>query len=76
MSDTAKDAIVVTGMGAVTPLGIGVDTYWENLINGQCGIGPITRFDTSDQAVRIAAEVHAFSPEAVMGKKRPHRRIG
>ena len=52
--------LVITGMGAVTPLGIGVDAYWQNLISGRCGIGPITRFDARDLPVRIAGEVRDF----------------
>jgi 3-oxoacyl-[acyl-carrier-protein] synthase II len=55
-----REKIVVTGMGAVTPIGIGVDSYWAHLIAGDCGVGPITRFDPSDLAVRIAAEVKEF----------------
>lgn len=55
-----KDRLVITGMGAVTPIGIGVDQYWENLVSGVCGIGPIERFDTSALPVRIAAEVRDF----------------
>ena len=55
--------IVITGMGAVTPIGIGVRAYWENLISGKSGIGPITRFDTTDFPVKLAAEVKDFTPE-------------
>ena len=63
MKDTA---LVITGMGAVTPIGIGVPAYWKNLVNGACGVGPITRFDASDMAVRIAAEVRDFDPAAML----------
>ena len=52
--------IVVTGMGAVTPIGIGVDTYWKNLTSGVSGIAPITHFDASQLAVRFAGEVKDF----------------
>lgn len=58
--------LVITGMGAVTPIGIGVQTYWHNLLAGVCGIGTISRFDTSELPVRIAAEVRDFDPNAVM----------
>ncbi|MBO4368822.1 MAG: beta-ketoacyl-ACP synthase II [Desulfovibrio sp.] len=58
------DSLIITGMGAVTPLGIGVSTYWDNLIHGHCGVGEITRFDASPLPVRIAAEVKGFDPEA------------
>ncbi len=58
-----KEKIVVTGMGAVTPVGIGVESYWENLIAGACGVSRISSFDASDLAVQIAAEVKGFHPE-------------
>ena len=61
-----RERIVITGMGAVTPIGIGVEAYWENLIRGVCGVGPISRFDASDLAVQIAAEVKDFHPERVL----------
>ena len=56
--------VVITGMGAVTPVGIGVDTFFDNLTKGVCGVGPITRFDTKDYKVKLAAEVKDFDPEA------------
>ena len=49
--------VVVTGLGLVTPLGSDVETSWRNLIAGKSGIGPITRFDTSDHKAKIAGEV-------------------
>jgi len=49
--------VVVTGLGLVTPLGSDVETVWSNLIAGKSGIGPITRFDTSDHKAKIAGEV-------------------
>jgi 3-oxoacyl-[acyl-carrier-protein] synthase II len=58
-----KRRVVVTGIGLITPLGIGTEQTWNALINGQSGIGPITRFDASDQASQIAAEVKGFNPE-------------
>ena len=54
--------VVVTGMGAVTPVGNHLEEYWESLVNGVCGIGPITRFDTSEKKVKLAAEVKNFDP--------------
>lgn len=63
MKDTA---LVITGMGAVTPIGVGVPAYWKNLVNGACGVGPITRFDASAMSVRIAAEVRDFDPAAML----------
>ncbi len=60
--------LVITGMGAVTPIGIGVEAFWQNLIAGECGIGPITRFDASSLPVRIAAEVKMFDPAKYLPK--------
>lgn len=61
--------VVVTGMGAVTPIGIGVEQYWNNLIKGRCGVGAITQFDPGNLAVRIAAEVKDFHVGEYMPKK-------
>src|ERR1035437_4407729 len=54
--------VVITGLGAVTPLGHQVDTFWANLIAGQCGIARIARFDPSQFDCQIAAEVKNFDP--------------
>jgi len=64
-----KRRVVVTGIGLITPLGIGTEQTWNALINGQSGIGPITRFDASDQASQIAAEVKGFNSEEWFEKK-------
>jgi 3-oxoacyl-[acyl-carrier-protein] synthase II len=56
-------------MGAITPIGNSVDEYWNNLVQGKCGVGPITRFDTSELPVKIAAEVKDFEAEKFMPKK-------
>ncbi len=58
-----KRRVVVTGVGLVTPLGIGTEKTWQGLLNGRSGIGPITRFDASAHAAQIAAEVKDFEPE-------------
>lgn len=50
-------------MGAVTPIGGDIASFWAGLCQGQCGVGPITRFDTRDYKVRVAAEVKDFAPE-------------
>ncbi len=63
-----KEPIVITGMGAVTPIGIGVNTYWHNLISGACGIGPIAQCDCEALPVKVAAEVRDFSPETALPK--------
>lgn len=64
-----REKIVVTGMGAVTPIGIGVEEYWNNLTAGKSGVGAITRFDAGALAVRIAAEVRDFKPENHLPRK-------
>lgn len=60
--------IVVTGMGAVTPVGIGVEEYWNNLIAGKSGIDIIKTFDPSELAVQVAGEVKNFNPSDYMPK--------
>ena len=61
--------IVITGMGAVTPIGIGVDKYWENLIAGVSGIDTLTRVDTERLNVKVGAEVKNFDASEYMSKK-------
>ena len=56
----AKRKVVVTGLGALTSLGNDVDTMFQNVIDGKCGIGPVTAFDTEHSAVKIASEVKDF----------------
>ena len=56
--------VVITGAGVVSPVGSGAAAFFENLTEGVCGIGPITRFDTEGFKVRLAAEVKDFDPEA------------
>ena len=60
--------LVITGMGALTPIGIGVSAYWEALVSGHCGINRITRFDASNLPVQIAAELKGFDPAEHMPK--------
>ncbi len=55
--------VVVTGVGLVTALGTGLEKNWQALMEGRSGIGPITRFDASDFAARIAGEVRDFNSE-------------
>ena len=71
-SDPSRRA-VVTGLGAVTPIGNDQPTFWRNLIAGVSGVGPITRFDATGFDVRIAAEVKDFDPETVMDRKMARR---
>ena len=60
--------VVVTGMGCVTPLGNDLPTTWNNLVAGKNGIGPITKFDTTDFKAKLAAEVRDFDPKLYMEK--------
>lgn len=64
-----KRRVVVTGLGVVSPLGNTVPTTWQALISGKSGVGQITRFDASDFATHIAAEVKDFNPELAMDAK-------
>jgi len=57
-----RTRVAVTGLGAITPLAIGIDELWEGLMAGRSGIGPITCFDASKHDVKIAGEVHDFDP--------------
>ena len=61
--------VVVTGVGLLTPLGIGTETSWEGLRTGRSGIGPITQFDAAAFACRIAGEVKGFDPAQYIEKK-------
>jgi len=63
----------VTGLGAITPLGIGLDAYWEGLKEGRSGVGPITLFDASRYTTRFAAEVEDFNPEEFIERKEARR---
>ncbi|HNS97376.1 MAG TPA: beta-ketoacyl synthase N-terminal-like domain-containing protein, partial [Polyangiaceae bacterium] len=68
--DTARERIVVTGLGMVTPCGTGVTETWDNLLAGRSGIGLITAFDASEFAVRIAGEVKDWDPSVHIPKKK------
>ena len=61
--------MVVTGVGLVSPVGVGTQANWEALLAGRSGIGPITRFDASQHACRIAGEVRGFDPLQFIDKK-------
>jgi 3-oxoacyl-[acyl-carrier-protein] synthase II len=65
--------VVVTGLGPVTPVGVGIDAFWDALVAGRSGIGRIQRWDPSDLPVQIAGEVKEFSPEAWMTPKEVKR---
>ncbi|HPX60908.1 MAG TPA: beta-ketoacyl-ACP synthase II [Deltaproteobacteria bacterium] len=61
--------VVITGIGAVSPLGTGNDKNWDALVNGRSGVGLITRFDATDMPVKIAGEVSDFNAEQFIDKK-------
>jgi 3-oxoacyl-[acyl-carrier-protein] synthase II len=64
-----KRRVVITGLGLLTPLGIGNEASWDRLLSGQSGVGPITRFDAGDYASKIAGEVRGFNEEDFIPKK-------
>lgn len=65
--------VVITGMGGVTPIGNNVNEFWENIKKGTIGIDEITKFDTTDHKVKLAAEVKNFDPADYMDKKEARR---
>ena len=70
---TERRRVVVTGMGLVTPLGIGTEKTWHALVNGQSGIGPITHFDAKDHSTKFAGEVKDFKVEEWIDRKDARR---
>jgi 3-oxoacyl-[acyl-carrier-protein] synthase II len=69
----ARKRVVVTGLGAVTPIGNTAEDFWRRCLAGESGAGPITAFDASLFATRIAAEVKDFKPEELIGRKEARR---
>ena len=65
--------VVITGLGAVTPVGLTAAESWQAVRSGVCGIGPITQFDASSQKVSLAAEVKGFDADALLGKQEAKR---
>ena len=61
-----RNRVVVTGMGAITPIGNSVDEFWNGLKEKKVGIGPISVFDTADYKVKLAAEVKDFDPNLIV----------
>ena len=61
--------VAITGIGAVTPLGLDAESTWQSCRNGRGGIDYITAFDANHLTTHIAAEVKGFDPEAILGKK-------
>lgn len=68
-----KRRVVITGLGAITPLGLNMADSWKAVREGVCGIAPITCFDTAQQKVKLAAEVKNFIPEEFMSKQEAKR---
>lgn len=73
MSTPTTTRVFVTGMGAMTPLGIGVDRFWDGLVRGESGIGPIQLFDASQFPCTIGGEVSGFEPRDYMDRKAARR---
>src|SRR5438552_3088717 len=69
----AERRVVVTGVGMVSPLGLTAEETWQGIIAGRSGIGPITAFDASDYAARIAGEVRGFDPHQFIDRKEAKR---
>ncbi len=68
------EKVVITGLGAITPLGLSVKESWGNAVEGKSGVAPITLFDASDYQVRVACEVKNFDPETYMPGREARRR--
>ena len=73
MEHNNQRRVVITGLGAVTPLGNSVSEFWEGIRSGRSGAGPITKFDTTDYRTTIACEVKDFNPADVLGKRDARR---
>ena len=70
-----KRRVVITGMGVISPIGNDIDTFWNNAVQGNIGIGPITRFDASNLKAKVAAEVKDFVPADFDLDKKDVRRM-
>jgi 3-oxoacyl-[acyl-carrier-protein] synthase II len=73
MTNLVKKRVVVTGLGAITPIGNTLEDYWQGLLKGVNGIGAITRFDASNQACRFGGEVKDFDPLQYLDRKEAKR---
>lgn len=68
-----KETVVITGMGAVSPIGSTVDELWDSVVAGRCGIAPITRYDTTDRKVKLAGEVRNLDLSLYLDNKDARR---
>jgi 3-oxoacyl-[acyl-carrier-protein] synthase II len=73
MANSDRKRVVVTGLGAITPIGLNIEEYWAGLSSGKSGIGPITHFDASRHDCRIAGEAKGFDPLQYVEKKEAKR---
>ena len=73
-SDWTERRVVITGLGVVSPLGNDLKSFWDNLVAGNCGVGPITSFDASKYDTKIAAEVKEFNPAPAFPSPKEIRR--
>src|SRR5439155_24922645 len=71
--DVGGPRVVVTGLGALTPIGNSAEEYWRNLVAGVSGIGPITQFDPKDLQVKVAGEIKGFEPTQYMEAREARR---
>ena len=69
MTELERKRVVITGLGAITPIGNDLESYWQGLLAGKSGVGPITHFDAAKHTTRIAAEVKGFDPHQFMDRK-------
>jgi 3-oxoacyl-[acyl-carrier-protein] synthase II len=70
---TSERRVVITGLGAITPIGIGTDSFWKGLLAGCSGVALVTKFDCSAIATRIAAPVNGFDPDQYLDRKESKR---
>jgi 3-oxoacyl-[acyl-carrier-protein] synthase II len=68
-----KRRVVITGLGAITPLGNSYPAFWEGLVTGRSGVGPTMAFDSSKLSTRISAEIKDFDPDALFGRREARR---